>query len=101
MVKMFRPILDLSCLKLFLRQKELDHSYMPRAPRISAQKLIRVLKKLGFSEHAEHGTAHLVFSHPDGRRTLVSRHRGDIKKGTLAGILRDLKISSEEFRRLL
>jgi len=74
---------------------------MPRASRISAQKLIRVLKKLGFGEHAERGTSHLVFSHPDGRRTLVSRHRGDVKKGTLAGILRDLKISSDEFRRLL
>ena len=75
---------------------------MPRAPRITAQKLIRVLKKLGFSEHAERGTAHLVFSHLDGRRTLVSRHSGrDIKKGTLAGIIRDLKISKEEFRRLL
>lgn len=74
---------------------------MPRAPRVSPQRLIRVLKKLGFSEHAERGTAHLVFSHPDGRRTLVSRHRGDIKKGTLAGILRDLNISPDEFRRLL
>jgi predicted RNA binding protein YcfA (HicA-like mRNA interferase family) len=75
---------------------------MPRAPRISAQKLIRVLKKLGFIEHSERGSAHLVFSHPDGRRTTISRHSGkDIKKGTLAGILRDLKISSEEFRRLL
>ena len=74
---------------------------MPRAPRVSAQKLIRVLKKIGFSEHAERGTAHLVFSHSDGRRTLVSRHRGDIKKGTLGGILRDLKISPDEFRRLL
>ncbi len=74
---------------------------MPRAPRVTASKLIRVHKKLGFTEHAEHGSAHLVFSHSDGRRTLVSRHRGDIKKGTLAGILRDLNISSEEFRRLL
>ena len=74
---------------------------MPRAPRISPQKLIRVLKKLGFREHAERGTSHLIFSHPDGRRTTVSRHRGDIKKGTLAGILRDLQISSDEFRKLL
>lgn len=74
---------------------------MPRALRVTVVKLIRVLKKLGFSEHAEHGSAHLVFSHPDGRRTLVSRHRGDIKKGTLAGILRDLNVSSEEFRKLL
>ncbi len=74
---------------------------MPRSPCISAQKLIRILKKLGFNEHAERGTSHLVFSHSDGRRTVVSRHRGDIKKGTLAGILRDLKISPEELRVLL
>ena len=79
----------------------LQHLRMPRAPRVSATKLIRVLKKLGFSEHAERGTAHLVFSHPDGRRTIVSRHRGDIKKGTLAGILRDLNVSPEELRELL
>ncbi|MHB8710232.1 MAG: type II toxin-antitoxin system HicA family toxin [Minisyncoccota bacterium] len=38
---------------------------MPRAPLVSAQKLIRVLKKLGFSEHAERATSNLVFSHPD------------------------------------
>lgn len=89
-------------MKRFQHPKEPDqYSRMPRAPRISAQKLIRVLKKLDFSEHAERGTAHLVFSHPDGRRTLVSRHRGDIKKGTLGGILRDLQISSDEFRKLL
>lgn len=74
---------------------------MPRAPRISAQKLIRVLKKFGFSEHAERGTSHIILSHPDGRRTVVSRHRGDIKKGTLAGILRDLKISTDGFRQLI
>src|SRR3989344_3338920 len=102
MAKGCQLTLDLNCLKLSRHQKEPDqYSRMPRAPRISAQKLIRVLKKLGFSEHAERGTSHLVFSHPDGRRTLVSRHRGDIKKGTLAGILRDIKVSSEQFRRLI
>ena len=74
---------------------------MPRAPRLSPAKLIRVLKKLGFREHAERGTSHLVFSHSDGRRTLVARHRGDIKKGTLGAILRDLGISSDELRDLL
>jgi len=75
---------------------------MPRLPRVNARKLIRVLHKLGFVEHQERGTSHLVFSHPDGRRTLVSRHGSrDIKKGTLSGILKDLKISQEEFRELL
>ena len=75
---------------------------MSRLPRVNARKLIRALRKLGFAEHKERGTSHLVFSHPDGRRTLVSRHGSkDIKKGTLAGILRDMKISSDEFRELL
>ena len=31
---------------------------MPRAPQISPQKLIRILKKLDFIEHAERGTSH-------------------------------------------
>lgn len=48
---------------------------MPRAPRLSPARLIRVLEKLGFREHSERGTSHLVFSHPDGRRTLVARPR--------------------------
>ncbi|HJZ13816.1 MAG TPA: type II toxin-antitoxin system HicA family toxin [Acidobacteriota bacterium] len=75
---------------------------MSRLPRINARKLIRALKKLGFVEHAERGTSHLVFSHLDGRRTIVSRHGAkDIKKGTLAGILRDINISPEEFRELI
>ena len=75
---------------------------MSRLPRLNARKLIRALRKLGFVEHKERGTSHLVFSHPDGRRTLVSRHGSkDIKKGTLAGILRDMKISPDEFRKLL
>lgn len=74
---------------------------MPRLPRINARKLIRALQKLGFVEHAERGTSHLVFSHFDGRRTTVARHGSrDIKKGTLAGILRDINISPEEFRKL-
>ncbi|MDO8435331.1 MAG: type II toxin-antitoxin system HicA family toxin [bacterium] len=75
---------------------------MPRLPQVTARKLIRLLHHLGFVEHQERGTSHLVFSHPDGRRTLVARHGSKaIKKGTLAGILRDLNISSNEFRRLL
>jgi len=75
---------------------------MPRAPRVSAAKLIRALKKIGFREHAERGTSHLVFSHPDGRRTTIYRHGGkDIKKGTLSGILRDIDVTPDQLRRLL
>jgi predicted RNA binding protein YcfA (HicA-like mRNA interferase family) len=75
---------------------------MPRLPRVNSRKLIRVLHKLGFVENPERGSSHLVFFHPDGRRIVVARHGSrDIKKGTFAGILRDLKISSDELRELL
>ena len=75
---------------------------MPRLPQLTARKLIRALQSLGFVEHKERGTSHLVFSHSDGRRTLVARHGSrTIKKGTLHGILRDINISQDEFRGLL
>ncbi len=71
---------------------------MPKLPIIKDRELIRVLKKLGFFEHPERGTSHLVFSHPDGRRTTVSRHPGkDIPRGTLRAILRDIHISINDF----
>lgn len=74
---------------------------MPRAPRVSPEKLIRVFKKLGFTESAERGTSHIVYRHTDGRRTTVARHPGDIKKGTLAAILRDIEITPDQLRDLL
>lgn len=75
---------------------------MPNLPVIKDRELIRALRKLGFFEHPEHGTSHLVFGHPDGRRTTVSRHPGkDFPRGTLRAILRDVNISPEEFIKLL
>lgn len=75
---------------------------MPKLPFIKDRELIRVLKKLGFFEHPERGTSHLVFSHGDGRRTTVSRHSGkDIPRGTLRAILRDINISIAEFVKVL
>ena len=75
---------------------------MHKLPMIKDRELIRVLKKLGFFEHEERGTSHLVFKHPDGRRTVVSRHAGkDIPRGTLGAILRDIQISPEEFMKHL
>ena len=75
---------------------------MPKLPVVKDRDLIRVLKRLGFFEHPERGSSHLVFAHPDGRRTTVSRHPGkDMPRGTLRGILQDIKISPEEFKKRL
>lgn len=70
---------------------------MPRLPVIKDRQLI-----LGFYEHRQRGTSHLIIVHPDGRRTSIPIHPGkDIPRGTLKGILRDLEISTEEFVKLL
>ena len=74
---------------------------MSKLPVIKYRQLTRVLKKLGFLEHPESGSSHLVFKHSDGRRTTVARHTGDFPRGTLRGILRDINISPKEFVELL
>lgn len=75
---------------------------MPKLPVIKDRELIKILLKLGFAQHKERGTSHLVFAHPDGRRTTVARHPGrDIPRGTLRAILRDINISPQEFSEIL
>lgn len=75
---------------------------MSKLPIVKDRELIQVLKKLGFFEHPERGTSHLVFKHPDGRRTVVARHPGkDIPRGTPRAILRDINVSIEKFNKLL
>ncbi len=79
-----------------------DSSTMSRLPSIKPKKLIQALKKLGFYEHRQRGTSHLVMVHSDGRRVIVAVHSGrDIPKGTLHGIIKDIEMSPEEFRKLL
>lgn len=75
---------------------------MPKLPVIKDRELIRVLLKLGFFEHKERGTSHLVFAHSDGRRTTVARHPGkDMPRGTVRGILQDIHVTPEQFIALL
>ncbi len=66
-------------------------------PVFKARDIIRILKKFGFYEVRQKG-AHLCFKHPDGRFTLVPVHGGeDIGRGLLRQILREIKITPEEF----
>ena len=72
-----------------------------RMPMLKAKDIIRVLKVLGFFEVRTKGS-HIFFKHPDGRVSLVPKHGGeDIGRGLLRQILREIKITSEEFSKLL
>ena len=71
---------------------------MPKLPIIKAKQLIKTLKKLGFFEHRQKGTSHLIMAHSDNRRASIPIHQDkDIPRGTLKGILKGIEISTEEF----
>jgi len=68
---------------------------------LSARKVIKVLSVLGFRVVRRRGS-HVVLKHPDGRITVVPVHAGEkIGIGLLLKIIKDAKLSKEEFLRLL
>ena len=67
---------------------------------IPPTKIIQKFKKLGFEEIRQKGS-HIIFKHPDGRRTVVPFHKGeDISKGLLHAILYDIQINASDFNRI-
>jgi predicted RNA binding protein YcfA (HicA-like mRNA interferase family) len=63
--------------------------------------VIQTLKKLGFEKIRQRGS-HVFFRHPDGRTTIVPIHKGeDIGRGLLQEIIRDTKLTKEEFLKYL
>ena len=75
---------------------------MSRLPTITAKEMIRALRRAGFEVEPETGSSHLALRHPvTGRKTIVPRHAGDLKRGLVQGILKEAGLSREQFRRLL
>ena len=69
---------------------------MPKLPIIKDRELLKALKQLGFFEHRQKGTSHLIIADNSGNRSTIPIHSGrDIPTGTLKAILRDLNISVE------
>ena len=67
---------------------------------ISGKKLCKILEKLGFEKIHGKGS-HLRFKHPDGRRTVVPIHANEaLGIGLLSAILRQIKLSKEEYEKL-
>ena len=70
---------------------------MPRLPTLKDRELLAALRVLGFEEHRQHGTSHLIMKHKDGRRMVIALRNGrDIPRGTLGGMLREARISNDE-----
>lgn len=68
---------------------------------LPARKVIKVLSVLGFRIVRRRGS-HVVLKHPNGRISVVPVHAGEkIGVGLLLKIIKDAKMSKEEFLKLL
>jgi predicted RNA binding protein YcfA (HicA-like mRNA interferase family) len=74
---------------------------MPKLPVTTGKKLVHILVKIDFEEIRRSGS-HVFLKHKDGRRTVVPIHGNkNIPKGTLLAILRDIKISKDDFLKMI
>jgi predicted RNA binding protein YcfA (HicA-like mRNA interferase family) len=74
---------------------------MSRLPRLTGQEVVRALSKAGFEVLRRRGS-HVFLKHADGRATVIPTHSGEVLgPGIMSKILRDAKLSQEEFRKLL
>ncbi|MBI2208012.1 type II toxin-antitoxin system HicA family toxin [Candidatus Woesearchaeota archaeon] len=75
---------------------------MAKLPKLTGKELAKIAVKLGFVFDHQTGS-HMVFKHPDGRKTTIPHHSGEeIGPGLLIKIIKcDLKISRERFFRLI
>ncbi len=68
---------------------------------VKAEKVIKVLIKLGFEIVRQKGS-HVILKHPDGRITVVPVHHGEeLGRGILREIIKDAGIDKEQFMELL
>lgn len=74
---------------------------MTRLPTVDAAKFVRALKRAGFVLDGQKGS-HLTLRHPSSQRqTTVPMHGGDLKRGLMKLILKQICMTEDEFRELL
>jgi len=69
---------------------------MSRLPQVKPSEIEKILVKHGFVGRAAK-SGHFVFTHSDGRRTVIPGHNRPICIGTLRAIIRQSGISVETF----
>ena len=69
---------------------------MPRPPRVRGREVIAALRRTGFIVLRVRGSHHFL-KHPDGRRTVVPVHAGEIiGPGLFNRILKDAELEVED-----
>jgi predicted RNA binding protein YcfA (HicA-like mRNA interferase family) len=72
----------------------------PKMLMVKSREMIRALERAGFYFHHQTGS-HYVMKKEGGFRAVVPVHGKDLKKSTINSILREARISRDEFFRLL
>jgi predicted RNA binding protein YcfA (HicA-like mRNA interferase family) len=70
-------------------------------PSVKPKDLVRIMKKLGWIEQRQEGSHKILINKELKKAIPVPMHSRDLKKGTLAGILKRAEISNEEFKELI
>lgn len=75
---------------------------MPKLPILSGRELIKILKKIGFTEKRQKGSHIFLekFINNERKGVVVPNHK-EIDKGTLIEIIRQAGLKREEFFKLL
>ncbi|MDE3058373.1 MAG: type II toxin-antitoxin system HicA family toxin [Bacteroidota bacterium] len=66
----------------------------------SAKEVLHALLRAGFVKKWQSGS-HKILRHGDGRQTYVAIHTKDIPEGTFRKILKQARLSEEDFKKLL
>lgn len=71
---------------------------MAKLPKLTGKELAKIVEKIGFIYSHTRGS-HMVFKHPDGRKTTIPVHSGEeIGPGLLNKIIKkDLLLTREAF----
>ena len=74
---------------------------MSRIKVVDAKTFEKLLFRLGFSKVRQKGS-HAFYKHPDGRTTTLPHHPGrTLARPLICEILREIKLSPEEYHRYL
>ena len=75
---------------------------MTRLPQVTARQMLAVLERAGFVIRRSRGSHHyLVHQGDPTRRTTVAMHSGDLSMRDVRDILKQAKLSRDDFLKLL
>jgi predicted RNA binding protein YcfA (HicA-like mRNA interferase family) len=75
---------------------------MSRLPQVTARQMLAALQRAGFVTKRVKGSHHYLVHQTDpSRRTTVAVHSGDLPARNLQDMLKQAKISRDEFLKLL